>query len=76
MKCYEKCALLGERCQQKSCRMWIDYKEDLNCTTIAIEKNGNMTLREVAERLKLSFVRIKQIEDVATEKMYDLIKHL
>ena len=42
-----------------------DFKKDLNCTIIAIANNNEepMTLREVAERIGVSFVRIKQIED-------------
>ena len=35
----------------------------------AVEKNGSMTLREVADRMNVSFVRIKQIQDKALEKM-------
>jgi DNA-directed RNA polymerase sigma subunit (sigma70/sigma32) len=30
---------------------------------VSIEKNGPMTLREVADRLNISFVRIQQIEE-------------
>lgn len=50
-------------CPVKDCRLWIDFDEDKNCTDIAVAKHGRMTLREVSERLGLSFVRIKQIED-------------
>jgi len=57
--------------------MWIDYKEDLNCTIIAIEKNGSMngsmTLKEVGKRLNLSCARIKQIEKAALEKIRPLL---
>jgi DNA-directed RNA polymerase sigma subunit (sigma70/sigma32) len=49
--------------------MWIDYEEDLNCTNVSIAKNGAMTLRQVAERHKLSFVRIQQIEKKALKKL-------
>ena len=51
------------------CRQWINYEEDKNCTLIAVEKNGNMTLREVADRLGVSFVRVKQIEDKLLKKL-------
>ena len=60
--CAKKCMIEGEECQQRDCRLWIDYPNDLNCTLIAVNKNGPMTLREVAERLGVSFVRVKQIE--------------
>jgi DNA-directed RNA polymerase sigma subunit (sigma70/sigma32) len=38
---------------------------------VAINKHpeGNMTLREVADRLGVSFVRIKQIEEKALNKL-------
>tara|TARA_R100000008_G_C3537435_1_gene142841 strand:+ start:331 stop:513 length:183 start_codon:yes stop_codon:yes gene_type:complete len=49
--------------------MWIDYEEDLNCTLITVRKHGNLTLREVAVREGVSFVRIKQIEQKALEKL-------
>ena len=56
-------------CPCKDCRLWIDFKEDSNCTLIAIDKKKCMTLREVADRMGVSFVRIKQIQDVAHKKM-------
>tara|TARA_B100001123_G_scaffold24231_1_gene26284 strand:+ start:1817 stop:1987 length:171 start_codon:yes stop_codon:yes gene_type:complete len=49
--------------------MWIDYEEDLNCTLVCVNNNGPLTLREVAKREKLSFVRVKQIQDDAIQKM-------
>ena len=67
--CLKVCKDLNVACPIKECNHWIDYKDDLNCTLEAIEKNGNMTLREVAKRLGVSFVRIKQIEDKAIKKI-------
>jgi len=69
MKCYDMCKNSEITCPVKSCRHWISYGEDLNCTIIAIEKNGNMTLREVSKRIGVSFVRIKQIESNAIKKV-------
>ena len=58
MKCCEgKCT--------PECRYYIDYPEDDNCALVAIDKHGAMTLREVAKRMQISFVRVKQIEDAA-----------
>ena len=68
-KCCESCVKHRVSCPVKKCRYWIKHKEDLNCTLIAVEKNGPMTLREVADRLGMSFVRIKQIQDIAQEKL-------
>ena len=69
MSCCNCCVSNDVECPIKKCKYWIDYKEDLNCSLIAIEKNGPMTLREIADRLKVSFVRIKQIQDKALQKI-------
>jgi hypothetical protein len=70
--CSEACSSLNEECPNNDCRYWINYPEDLNCTHIAIEKNGAMTLRDVAKRLDCSFVRVKQIEDTTLEKIKNI----
>jgi hypothetical protein len=67
--CVEACTTLNESCPNNDCGSWIDYEDDLNCMNVAIENNGAMTLRDVADRLKYSFVRIKQIEDDAKQKI-------
>ena len=61
--CTKKCLELDVSCPVEDCRQWIDYEEDLNCTLLAVQKHGKMTFREVAKRLGVSFVRIKQIQD-------------
>ena len=68
-ECCKKCISVDRSCRERDCGMWIDYKEDLNCTLIAAEKNGPMNLREVADRLDISFVRVKQIQDSAMQKL-------
>tara|TARA_R110000824_G_scaffold334181_1_gene520747 strand:+ start:267 stop:515 length:249 start_codon:yes stop_codon:yes gene_type:complete len=68
-KCYEFCSESGVSCPLEECKFWIDYQEDLNCTIVAVEKNGAMTLREVSDRVDLSYVRVKQIQDRALEKI-------
>ncbi len=65
-RCKDK---IGEVCQNKECRQWIDYSEDDNCVLVAVKKNGIMTLRECAKRLGVSYVRVKQIEDKAIKKL-------
>ena len=42
---------------------------ELNCVCESINKNGQMSLRDVATRIGVSFVRIKQIEDAAISKL-------
>ena len=71
--CTEACKTLEESCPNKECRSWIDFEEDLNCVHIAVEKNGNMTLRDVSKRIGCSFVRVKQIEEEVLEKIKDQI---
>ena len=69
LRCSMKCRELNVGCPVKECRHWIDYKEEHNCSLISIYENGPMTLRQIAERLHLSFARIKQIETKALMKI-------
>jgi len=68
-KCVRKCLLVKKECQNKDCRMYIDYEEDLNCTLIAIKKHGPMTLEQVGKRQQISTVRVKQIVDATLLKL-------
>lgn len=61
-KCYEFCQQNKLECTKQECRYWIDWKDDKNCTFIAIQNNGGMTLREIGERLKISIVEVGKIE--------------
>jgi len=74
--CCNWCVIKNSKCQVGECKYWIDYEEDLNCSLIAIDKHGQMTLREVSERLGISFVRVKQIQDSAFEKICALFPEL
>ena len=38
--CSRVCKELNVKCDQKDCRMWIEYPEDNNCTLISIYENG------------------------------------
>jgi len=67
--CAEVCNKDKKCCDNKECRLWIDYGEDLNCTEIAIKKNGSMTLKEIGKRLGISYVRVTQIEKEALKKV-------
>ena len=68
-KCQTGVLLRNEPCEECKCRMWLDYEEDLNCTLIAVDKHGPLTLREVGDRLGISFVRVKQLQEVALVKL-------
>ena len=72
-KCLQTCKELNISCPVEKCRYWVLYPKDNNCTFESINKNGNMTLREIADRLKISFVRVKQIEDKALKKISHLL---
>tara|TARA_Y100000296_G_scaffold86765_1_gene127732 strand:- start:66 stop:326 length:261 start_codon:yes stop_codon:yes gene_type:complete len=69
LKCSKYCLKKGVSCPVTECRLWIDYEKEHNCCLISIYENGNMTLREAAERLGISFARVKQIEVKALEKL-------
>ena len=68
-KCASECVKNNKKCKNSECRLWMDHAGDLNCSLIAIERHGAMTLYQVADRLKMSYVRIKQIQDAAIKKI-------
>mgnify|MGYP003150975256 CR=1 FL=1 len=69
MSCVETCEKTQAACCNKSCRYWLDYPQDLNCTIICANNHGSLTLVEVAKRIGVSHVRIKQIQDKAMKKL-------
>ena len=73
IECAKKCSELHVSCPVKDCRLWIDYEEDLNCVNIAIDKNGAMKLRQVAERCGVTTARAQQIEKAALPKLKKLM---
>lgn len=70
-ECARKCYDNNQSCEEKSCRKWIDYEEDNNCCLISIRNNGGerLTLTETGKRIGLSFVRVRQIEQEALNKL-------
>jgi len=67
--CARKCLANKTMCSQHECRHFIDYPKEYNCVLVTVYENGPLTLREVAERMGVSFARIKQIESKALEKL-------
>ena len=61
-------------CSRENCRCWIDYPEEDNCAIESNRKNGNMTLKEISQRLGISIVRVSQIEKQALKKLLKRIK--
>jgi hypothetical protein len=67
--CARDCYLSRVVCENQSCRLHIDYEEDLNCTLVALQQHGPMTLEEIGKRHHVSTVRIKQILDATLVKL-------
>jgi len=61
-------------CPCEQCKLWINYKQDCNCINVSIKKHGRLTLQQVGERLGVSHVRIKQIQDRALKKLKTKVK--
>ena len=66
IKCLKTCEELDVSCPVKECRYWINYE--------TVRVNHAMTLREVADRLNISYVRVKQIQDKTFKKIGPLLK--
>lgn len=69
MTCDESCEKYSIACDNRECRNFMEYEDDLNCVLICAKKNGPLTLEQVSKRLGVSYVRIKQIEQRALGKM-------
>lgn len=69
LKCAHKCLEHDVSCPNSDCKHWINFSKENNCSLISINQNGSMTLRQIADRLQLSFARIKQIESKALSKI-------
>jgi len=70
--CFEVHEKWNVGCDQTKCRNWMDFGEDLNCAVVCSRKYDNgLSLREVAERMGVSFPRISQIEHAAFRKLKD-----
>jgi len=74
--CAKECYLKKKDCSNSECRLWLDFPEDNNCTLVAVEKNGPMTLKEIARRHNISIVRAKQIVDSSLVKIKSVVKRL
>lgn len=68
--CFEVHEKWNLPCDQGECRNFINYEGDLNCALVCARKNDNgLSLREVADRMGVSFPRISQIEHGAFKKL-------
>jgi DNA-directed RNA polymerase sigma subunit (sigma70/sigma32) len=68
--CFEVHETWCLECDKTDCRNWMDYAADLNCAVVCARKHENgLSLREVAERMAVSFPRVSQIEHAAFKKL-------
>ena len=57
-------------CDQTECRNFMTFEDDLNCAVVCARKHDNgLSLREVADRMGVSFPRVSQIEHAAFKKL-------
>jgi len=70
-ECSKLCKKLEVDCPNTDCRMWIDFPKENNCCLVSIEekKKGGLTLHEVAERLDLNYLKVRQIEMRALKRL-------
>tara|TARA_B100000287_G_C20507598_1_gene731752 strand:+ start:542 stop:784 length:243 start_codon:yes stop_codon:yes gene_type:complete len=68
-ECAKECFIEKKKCRRKSCKYWIKYGKEYNCSLVSIALNGSMTLQETGDRLGISAVRVKQIQDKAIKKI-------
>jgi len=73
-ECAVECYLKKQCCENRECRLHIEYEEDFNCTSIAIQKYGPMTLEEIGKRHQISTVRAKQLVDASLVKLKKTLK--
>jgi len=67
--CARTCIATKKACRVKDCKHFINYKAEYNCCLVSVYENGKMTLREVGDRIGVSFARVKQIQDTALRKL-------
>lgn len=53
----------------------MEYSDDLNCSIIAAEDHGPMTLEEISKRMGVTLVQIKNIQDRAIDKVKKRMGH-
>lgn len=72
-KCFEVHEKWEVECDQTQCRNWMDFEGDLNCAMVCARKfPTGLSLREVADRMGVSFPRVSQIEHGAFKKLKDM----
>lgn len=69
-ECVSVCEKHDVSCPNGDCKHWMSHEPDLNCALVAVDKYPEgLTLREIGDRLGISFVRVCQIEQAAAKKL-------
>ncbi len=66
--CHDKIRRTKQKCDQKSCRNFVEHELSYNCTVLAAE-DGPMTLQEIGDIFGVSRMRICQIEKTILSKL-------
>ena len=59
--CFDAYKSSNIECKNKECRMWVNSKNNKNCTIIA-SSSGPKTLHEIGEMFSVTRMRICQLE--------------
>ena len=66
--CFSEHMKRGLTCEKRSCRLWMESNEDLNCCVVASNK-GEHTLQEIGDIFGVTRMRICQIEKIILGKL-------
>ena len=68
LTCYQAHFSVKKPCNEKGCRMWVDLKENQNCTVLAAQ-SGPKTLQEIGDIFRVTRMRVCQIEKIVLDKL-------
>jgi predicted transcriptional regulator len=68
-ECVKEVLKSGKVCECQSCPLWIKYPEEMNCTMITVEVNGEMSLQEISKRVGIYRTTCSKILKGAMKKM-------
>jgi hypothetical protein len=74
MKCFLYHKKNKRKCENKTCRYWLDHKQGLNCCIIMSESPDKITLESIGNIFNVTRMRICQLEKLAIKKIKEKIK--
>jgi hypothetical protein len=75
LACFEIHKKYGTPCEKSTCRYWINYECDQNCTLISA-MHGPKTLQEIGDIFGVTRMRICQIEKSIKKKLLNFNRTL